>query len=231
MRFEFSSPLLENTLKETRTVLNGKRIYVSFGHRLLLQTMCLVPPIRENLVGAASEEDECMEDIKRLQPDLLFCTEDLEIGYGISLVQQVKRFSENTKVLMFLSRENAKVVDKCLESGVDGVMFISSLGTGDGDFVRALRKVSQGGTYFPSDVQAEMKVDTRKLEILKELSIKETEVLRYISNGFSNEEIAKDLVLSTNTIKTHVRNILQKLQKKDRTQLAVLALKNGITNE
>ncbi len=204
---------------------------MAIGNRLLMQSMCLVPTIRDNLVGAATEEDECVEDVKRMQPDFLFCSEDLEVGYGPSLTQQVKKYSENTKVLMFLSKEKASMVDKCLESGVDGVMFISSLGTGDGDLVKAVRQVSQGGTYYPSDVQEQIKPDTRKLEILKELSIKESEVLRYISNGFSNDEIAKSLIVSENTVKTHVRNILQKLQKKDRTQLAVLALKNGITVE
>ena len=231
MRFDLSTHLVETSRHEIKESLKKLKVYVCMGNRLLLNSFSLVPAINDNLVGNSTTEDEALEDCLKLFPDVFFVTETLEVGYGPSLIEKAKTYVPEIKTLIFLESETNEMVDKCLSSRADAVIFTSSLGTGDGDLVKAVRRLSRNLTYFPNDVVQNIGISSSKYDILNELSEREAEVLRCISDGFTNDEIAKTLVVSENTVKTHVRNILLKLGERDRTALAVLALKNGITSD
>ena len=66
---------------------------------------------------------------------------------------------------------------------------------------------------------------------MDELTAREQDVMQLIADGKTNQEIADDLVISESTVKTHVSNILAKLHLKDRTQIAIYALKHGLLND
>jgi DNA-binding NarL/FixJ family response regulator len=200
------------------------------GHRLLLGSFALVPAIQDNLIGACTTEDEALDDALRLMPDVLFVTEGLEVGYGISLVEKMKVYLPELKTLLFLDSEKQEVVDKAVSSGADGVMFTSNIGDGDGDFIRAMNAISEGRTYFPSDVTKSISQNKEeRLAILGELTEREVEVLKEVSVGMTNSEICSKLNISIDTTKTHIKNLLSKLSGRNRTDLCVLALRNDIT--
>ena len=69
-------------------MLKDRRLVVVFGDRLSLTSFALAEPIRSSLVGAATTEDEGVELVLRTRPDLLICSSDLEIGYGVSLLRR-----------------------------------------------------------------------------------------------------------------------------------------------
>ena len=230
MRLNLDSHLRDAARIEIRELLKGKRVYASMGNRLLLNSFALVPAVAHNLVGGSTTEDETLADALRLTPDVLFVTEDLEVGYGISLIEKMRVYCPDLKTLLFLETETPEVVEKAMSSGADGVAFVSSIGSGDGDLIRGMRAISEGGTYFPGEVvQKVSQSSEERLEILNELSEREVDVLKCIADGCTNGEIAERLVISVATTKTHIGNILGKLQVRDRTKLAVLALKNQIT--
>lgn len=200
------------------------------GHRLLLGSFALVPAIQDNLIGACTTEDEALDDALRLMPDVLFVTEGLEVGYGISLVEKMKVYLPELKTLLFLDSEKQEVVDKAVSSGADGVMLTSNIGDGDGDFIRAMNAISEGRTYFPSDVTKSISQNKEeRLAILGELTEREVEVLKEVSVGMTNSEICSKLNISIDTTKTHIKNLLSKLSGRNRTDLCVLALRNDIT--
>lgn len=222
--------LRDSARKQIKETLTGKRIYAAMGHRLLLGSFALVPAVKENLVGACTTEDECLDDALRLMPDVLFVTEGLEVGYGISLVEKMKVYLPELKTLLFLDSEKQEVVDKAVSSGADGVMFTSNIGDGDGDFIRAMNAISEGRTYFPSDVTKSISQNKEeRLAILGELTEREVEVLKEVSVGMTNSEICSKLNISIDTTKTHIKNLLSKLSGRNRTDLCVLALRNDIT--
>ena len=99
--------------------------------------MSLAEPILQSLVGGTTTEDEVLQIQLESNPDLLITSEDLERGYGIRLVEKAKKQSPDLKALIFLSRETPEVVQEAMEAGADGVMFISSIGSRDGDFIHA----------------------------------------------------------------------------------------------
>ena len=70
-------------------------------------------------------------------------------GYGIKLVEIIKKRTPELQALIFLQRETPEVVHEAMEAGADGVMFSSSIGTGNGDFIQALTTTAGGGIYSP----------------------------------------------------------------------------------
>ena len=210
-------------------LLAKKRVLVSSKNRLTLSALCLCTPILQSLVGGATTEDEALQIQKESNPDILITSEDLEKGYGIRLVEIAKQKSPDLKALIFLKRETPEVVQEAMEAGADGVMFNSSIGSGNGDFIQALSTTNSGGIYYPKAVRQVAAAKVKSVPILIDpLSERELEVIRGIIQGMKNNEIAETLFISTETVKSHVSNAIQKLGVKDRTQAAVYALTHGL---
>ena len=131
-------------LKQAEDLLEGASIVVCMGDRLTLASFGMAMPIWPRLLAAVTTADEALASVREHKPDLFFATEDLEQGYGISLVREVERIHAPTRTLLFLRRENRLVVNEALEAGADGVMFISSIGSNRGDFLKALKRTSEG---------------------------------------------------------------------------------------
>lgn len=210
-------------------LLAKKRVLVSSKNRLTLSALCLCTPILQSLVGGATTEDEALQIQEESNPDILITSEDLEKGYGIRLVEIAKQKSPDLKALIFLKRETPEVVQEAMEAGADGVMFNSSIGSGNGDFIQALSTTNSGGIYYPKAVRQVATAKVKSVPILIDpLSERELEVIRGIIQGMKNNEIAETLFISTETVKSHVSNAIQKLGVKDRTQAAVYALTHGL---
>ena len=187
----------------------------------------MVPPITNTLVGAFSTEREALAACKEKQPDLLYVTESLEQGYGIHLANKVKQVSPKTRVLLFLHRENQEVVREALDAHIDGIAFVSSIGKGiKGDFFQSLSAITNGSSYYPKDVR-EM-AGFQKSQILNDLSAREIEVLEALCRGMNNKDIAASMVVSPETVKTHVSTIISKLGVKDRTQAVITSIRAGM---
>ena len=223
-----NSNKLMASLAETRSLLANKRILVCSGDRLTLTATILTPEIKQSLIGGATTENEALDIFFDKKPDLLITSEHLERGYGIRLVEKVKRHSPDTKALIFLKREKCHVVKEAREAGADGVMFVSSIGSGDGDFINALRMTSKGGIYLPNCPTCKNKKPLA--EIIEPLSGREKQVIKCMVAGMKNIEIAKELTISQETVKNHVSNTIHKLGVRDRTQAVVFALTHDLSN-
>ena len=217
-------------------MLANKRVLVCSKNRLTLTAVSLAEPILQSLIGGATTEDEALQIQLESNPDLLITSEDLERGYGIRLVEKAKQQSPGLKALIFLSRETPEVVQEAMEAGADGVMFVSSIGTGDGDFIHALRTTNSGGIYYPRAVleaaTAKVEAATAKVKpapiLVDPLSERELEVIQCIIQGMKNTEIADSLFVSAETVKSHVSTAIHKLGVRDRIQAAVYALTHGL---
>ncbi len=197
------------------------------GDLLTLAAFSLFPPITNTLVGSFSTEREALAACKDKQPDLLYITECLEQGYGIPLAVKVKAVSPNTRVLLLLHRESQEVVRDALDAQIDGIAFVSSIGQGfEGDFFKSLEAMASGASYYPKQVRE--KAGFKKSELLNELSARETDVLESLCQGMSNKDIAKNLFISADTVKTHVSTIISKLGVKDRTQAVIACIRAGM---
>ena len=150
---------------------------------------------------------------------------------GFTATKIITGLFPNIKVIALSIHNDESHISQMIESGVSGYLLKT---VGVSELEDAIRKVVTGETYFTSEVANTMmsqfvKKKSTKLPIKgQRLSARELEVLKLISDGFTNPEIAEKLYLSTRTIDSHRRNLLQKLDKKNTAGLVRYAIEHGI---
>ncbi|MCW6034842.1 response regulator transcription factor [Spirulina subsalsa FACHB-351] len=183
------------------------------------------------IVGQAEDGYLAIEAAATLKPDVVVMDIGLPRLDGISATKQIKEKFPNMGVVMLTSHRLQTEVVAALSSGADGYCI---KGANIERLVTAIQAAKEGGSYLDPQVARLVMnnlhpvVPAEKREALHTLSEREMEVLKWIVEGKSNNEIAEILYLSPNTIKTHVRGLMNKLSVDDRVQAAVIALRSGL---
>ena len=187
----------------------------------------------QNSVVGTAEDGVCgVAAALRLKPDLAIVDVGMPHLDGIAATQQIKQALPNTKVVVLTSHTADTEIIAALSIGADAYCL---KGIDFNKLLTAIATVREGATYL--DLQIARKIidciqtnpaKQTRLNKPEQLSKRELEVLELIVEGYSNPEIAKQLNLSVNTIKTYVRSIMNKLTVSDRVQAAVTALRSGI---
>ena len=225
MEFNPEADQLRSVTSESQQLLQGKKLVLAIGEPLSLAALAMVPAIRHASVGNYSTEQEALNCCRDKQPDLLFATDELQQGNGITLLEKLHKISPDTKSLIFLKRETQEVVRDAINAHASGVVFQSSIGLArDGDFLLALTAAAHGDAYYPDEVR---KAAGYELKPLPEISERETAVLRQLCQGMSNKEIAAELMVSPETVKSHVSTLISVMGVKDRTSVVIQAIRAG----
>ncbi len=192
----------------------------------LEQSLSVHPQI--TIVGQAEDGYMGVEAAKELHPDLIVMDIGLPRLDGIAATQQIKAILPNVRVVMLTSHTTEREIIASLSSGADAYCI---KGASVDRLLKAIAAAAEGATYLDpqiaSSVVKHLSPPTPNSNIAN-LSQRELEVLKLIVEGYSNPEIASALYLSANTIKTHVRGIMNKLAVDDRVQAAVVALRSGL---
>lgn len=148
----------------------------------------------------------------------------------VALVERVHQLHPDVGILVLADDIGPGVVDRCFQAGANGCL--DKRNTGCQSFVDAVASVARGASIFPAQsfeslLQRRPEPDTR-VRVLGQLSVREREVLAYISAGADNLKIASHLGISERTVKAHVSSLYKKLGSENRTQLALSALQLGI---
>lgn len=182
------------------------------------------------IVGQAEDGYTAVQKALALKPDLIVMDIGLPRLDGIAATKQIKDQLPNVRVVILTSHTLQTEVVAALSSGADAYCI---KGASLERLLAAIEAAKDGATYLDPQI-ARLVLDNLKSPIsqtnanVSQLSERELEVLKLIVEGKSNNEIANDLYLSTNTIKTHVRGIMNKLAVDDRVQAAVIALRAGL---
>lgn len=231
MKLEHVSPTRANEEEEARSLLRGQSIGLAVGNPLLLAAMNLLEFFRGKVLWAVTTEKEALQEMAIKAPDLVILTDEMEQGYGPSLIKELKSISPETHTLIFLAKETAAVVEECLEAGAEGICFNSNVSDGDGDFVKALRSIAKHGVYYPEEVKKKagyVGANPFALVLPNDITEREKEVLVGLTEGLSNKELAESMFLSVETIKSHLKSLTGKLGVKDRTGAAIFGVKAGV---
>jgi DNA-binding NarL/FixJ family response regulator len=214
---------VHDLMAETTTV-------ACFGSRALLSLFVCAAPFPQSVVAAVTTEAEGLDRVRQHRPAFLFATEQLESGNGLSLVRQAHREHPALRTLLILQSASASMLQEALEAGCNGVVVESQLARGA--MVDAIRAVVGGGIYADRLGVEALRATSRGEgpEPLEALSEREHEVLQWLTRGYTNREMADALSVSAETIKTHISNILGKLQARDRTHAAVIGLRHGLVS-
>ena len=194
------------------------------GSRLLLSAVVRAAPRPEGILGAVTTAEEGLAKVACHQPDLLVVSEGLERGCGVELTLQVKRDHPRTRVLLLVSRNAIRSrAREAIAAGCDGVL--RDAGLGAGGELAAIRTICHGGQVIDRSLEALWR---RPGESLPRLSQRELQVLAGAAQGDNNKEIAERLILSVDTVKTHMSRLLVKLSARDRTHAVARALQLGL---
>ena len=182
------------------------------------------------VVGRAEDGYNAVALAKSLEPDIVVMDIGLPRLDGIAATQQIKEALPDTRIVMLTSHTSESEVIGALSSGADAYCV---KGTSVESLLAAIAAAEEGASYLDPQV-ARIVMDHLKppsqveAGLIGQLSQRELEVLQLMVQGKSNPEIAAELYLSPNTVKTHVRGIMNKLAVDDRVQAAVVALRAGL---
>ncbi len=181
-----------------------------------------------DVVGEAADGADVVPAAVRLRPDVVLMDVRMPAVDGIQATRLLlARMAEPPRVLVLTTFENDEYVYEALRAGASGFLLKRSRPQ---HIVDAVRVVARGDSLlFPAAVRRLAAAYGPAPERLPgvRLTEREGEVLRLMADGLSNAEIAADLVLGLETVKTHVGNVLTKLGVRDRTQAVVVAYRSG----
>ena len=173
------------------------------------------------MIGAAGSGVEALELFRKMQPDITLVDLRLPDMSGHELTRQLLAQSSNARVIVLTSFEGDVDIERALAAGARGYVV---KGTVREELLSAIRAVHAGKKHVHGPVAEKL------AEYLgsEKLSEREMQVLREMAAGKRNKEIGADLSIAEDTVKMHVKNILEKLQVSDRTEAVTVALRRGI---
>lgn len=180
-----------------------------------------------NVVGEAVNGKEAYELSVRLKPDVVLMDmrmPDYDGGCGTRLI---KEKLNSVKVLVLTTFDDKETVEKAMSSGADGYILKEM---DNEQIINSIKAVAGGINVFCDNVFQSIKKDSTIQQNPKNFDLTEREIdfLRLICDGCDNKEIAAQLFLAEGTVRNGISRLLEKLKLKDRTQLAVFAIKNNI---
>lgn len=196
------------------------------GIKALLAT---IPDI--NIIGEAEDGAQAVDMAQSLDPDVVLMDLEMPIMDGIEATRKLAESRPGTRILVLTSFATDDKVFPAIKAGAQGYLLKDS---GPDELVESLRKVGAGeSSLHPVIAKKLLQELSRPVEgppTEDPLTERELEVIRLVARGKSNQSIARTLVISEATVRTHVSNILGKLHLASRTQAALYALREGLAS-
>ncbi|MEU8357032.1 response regulator transcription factor [Nonomuraea sp. NPDC048882] len=211
-----------------RVVIADDEALIRAGLRVILDAE---PDL--TVVGEAADGAAVVPVVRRERPDVVLMDVRMPALDGIRATERLMALDEPPKVLVVTTFENDDHVYDALLAGASGFLLKR---TRPDDLVQAVRLVASGESLlFPAAIRrlAGRRAPSRspgRAPGIDRLTGREGDVLRLMAKGLSNHEIATDLVVSQETVKTHVGNVLAKLGARDRTQAVIAAYESGFVS-
>lgn len=182
------------------------------------------------VVGHACDGDEAVALAQELVPDLVLLDVRMPGMHGIQAATEIHRLLPTTKIIMLTSSDEEDDVFQALKAGAGGYLLKEGL---INDLAGAVRVVAQDlGLLLSPTIAAKMlnefRDTSRRAAAEPGLTDRELEVLKLVSRGLPNHQIAEELCLSGHTVKRHVANILAKLHQRSRLDAVMYALRSGV---
>ena len=199
------------------------RVFSVDDHPLLRQGIAAIINHQPDMLLAAEASTGCeaIQLYRQHQPDVTLMDLRLPDMSGIDVLIAIRGEFPGARVIMLTTFEGDVEIRRALEAGARGYVLKSMPPT---ELVAVIRQVHAGKKYVPFEVTAHL------AEHLGEeaLTPREVEVLRQVAEGNRNRDIATHLFISEETVKVHIKHIMEKLGASDRTQAVAIALRRGI---
>ena len=181
------------------------------------------------IVGEATDAAEAVTLTSTQRPDVVTLDVRLGAGDGLDAIKAIREANPDTRIVMLSSFDSPTYIARAVSAGASDYVLKTASRK---DLIEAVTNAARG---LPPARSGEFRRISRSMEnkslpddIDVPLTPRETQVLRLVAMGLSNQEIADSLEISIETVKEHVQNLLRKLSVNDRTQAAVWAIRHGL---
>lgn len=213
--------------------MNTLRIMIVDDHQILREGLrkLIDDHPRFEVVGEARNGRDAVRQARQLSPDLVIMDVAMADMNGIEATRQIRAQLPDTQVLGLSMHSDSRYVKQMLEAGALGYLLKENAFD---EIITALDSVSQGRMYVSPEASGSLLQDMASGEPGRTddspLTARERETLQLIAEGFSTAQIAERLFVSTKTVETHRKKIMDKLELYSVAELTKYAVRNGITS-
>ncbi len=207
------------------------RVLIADDHSMVREGLKQLIELEDDIevIKLVGDGKSCINCIKTDKPDIVLLDINMPVMNGLEVLEYLRDENIEANVIVLTIHNEVEYLLKAIDIGVKGYI----LKDGDSDLLlSAIRSVNQGESYIQPNMATmllkRVQVMDREERVKSSLTRREIEVLKLITNGLLNREIAETLDISEKTVKNHVSNIFRKIDVNDRTQAAVYAIKNNI---
>lgn len=185
------------------------------------------------VIGQANDGIECLQLLETMSPDVLLLDINMPNMNGIDVLRKLKALSKKQKVLIVTSHSEIEYLIEAAEIGMNGYVLKDSKPE---VLKKAIFTIYNGENYIQPSLKQSLNEAIEKKDEKKKicnhiaLTKRELDVLKLLTEGLCNKEIADRLEISEKTVKNHVSRLFKKINVSDRTQAAVYAIKNNIVD-
>jgi DNA-binding NarL/FixJ family response regulator len=199
------------------------RVLTVDDHPLLREGIAVLIDTQSDmqLIGEASNGREALEQFRKHRPDITLMDLQMPEVSGIDAISAIRGEFPDARIIVLTTHAGDFLVSRAFKAGARGYLLKGSLRN---ELLDTIRAVHAGQKRVSSEVAAEIAEHSTD----DALTPREVEVLRLVAKGNANKEIAAQLSLTEETVKSHIRNILAKLEANDRTHAVAKGVKRGI---
>jgi two-component system NarL family response regulator len=203
--------------------LHPIRVLVADDHEIVREGLKAILDRQEDIsvVGEAANGKEAVDCFRRCQPDIILMDLRMPGEGGLAAIQAIRKEAPGVHIIVLTTYDGDENIYRAITSGAKSYLLKTAP---QEQILETIRAVNARLPCLPSDVASQLAVHLSA----PRLTPREHEVLGWIAQGKSNQEIGDLLFICEGTVKAHINNILNKLEVSDRTQAALSAIKRGL---
>lgn len=207
------------------------RILIVDDDALIRDSLSIILELEEDfeVVGTAKNGQEAFEMCKEKYPDIVLMDVRMPVLDGVLGTKLIKSSFSDIKIIILTTFKDDEYIKEAVKNGAEGYILKNQ---SSDSIVETIRTVEKGNAVFEKEIARTLSAMLKNVSyeskpvINTELTPRELDILKLIAEGLSNKEIAAKLYLSEGTVRNYVTNLLEKLELRDRTQLAIFYIKS-----
>ncbi|KHD36204.1 LuxR family transcriptional regulator [Clostridium acetobutylicum] len=215
------------------------KVLIADDQELIRQSLKIVLSANKDIeiVGTACNGNEVVESVRKYKPDVILMDVRMPEMDGVQCTKVIKESYPNIKIIVLTTFDDDEYIFNALKYGASGYLL---KGVSMDELVRSIHTVVNGGAMINPDItakvfklfsqmaQGDISIQVGAKKNTDDICDAEWNIIKCVGFGLSNKEIAKKLRLSEGTVRNYLSNILNKLNFRDRTQLAIWAVQTGV---